>query len=118
MHAGCAINFRSMEARCKQHSNSVGTKCFHILLPPFSLISQILRKVRKGRKIDNSYTNMANTTLVSSSLRDVNVMPTAVDTIARSTVRSSGNKHPLVQNRKLVLEAWKVIGNPLRWREF
>ena len=45
-------------------------------------------------------------------------MPTAVDTIARSTVRSSGNKHPLVQNRKLVLEAWKVIGNPLRWREF
>ena len=31
MHPDYAINFRSMEARRKQHSNSVGTKCFHIL---------------------------------------------------------------------------------------
>ena len=44
---------------------------------------------RKGRTNDNSYTNMANTTLVSSSVRDVNAMLTAVDTISRSTVRSS-----------------------------
>ena len=32
---------------------------------------------------------MANTTLVSSSVRDVNIMPTAVGITARSTVRSS-----------------------------
>ena len=29
-----------------------------------------------------------------------------------------GNKHPLVQNRKLMLAAWKVTGSPLRWNEF
>ena len=29
-----------------------------------------------------------------------------------------GNKHPLVQNRKLMLATWKVTGNPLRWKEF
>ena len=33
-------------------------------------------------------------------------------------VDPQGNKHPLVQNRKLILEAWKVTGNPLRWKEF
>ena len=32
---------------------------------------------------------MGNTTLVSSSVEDVNAMPIAVDTIAPSTVRSS-----------------------------
>ena len=32
---------------------------------------------------------MTNTTSVSSSVRDINAMPTGVDTIARSTVRSS-----------------------------
>ena len=32
---------------------------------------------------------MANTTLVSSTVRDVNAIPTVVDTTARSTVRSS-----------------------------
>ena len=49
-------------------------------------------------------------------------MPTAVDTIARSTIRSSRKqipmKHPLVQNRKLMLAAWEVTGNLLRWKEF
>ena len=29
-----------------------------------------------------------------------------------------GNKHPLVQNRKLMLAAWNVTGNPLRWKGF
>ena len=51
-------------------------KIFPYTFPPFSLISQILK-------------NMGNTTLVSSSVEDVNAMPIAVDTIARSTVRSS-----------------------------
>ena len=29
-----------------------------------------------------------------------------------------GNKHLLVQNGKLILVVWKVIGNPLKWKEF
>ena len=29
-----------------------------------------------------------------------------------------GNKHPLVENSKLMLAAWKVAGNSLRWKEF
>ena len=44
---------------------------------------------RKGRVNDNTYANMANTTLVYTSVRDVNTVPTAGGTIARSTVRSS-----------------------------
>ena len=73
---------------------------------------------RKGRTNDNGYTNMASTTWVSSSVRDVNAMPTAVDTTARSTDRSSRKQALLVQNRKLMLAAWKVTGNSLRWKEF
>ena len=61
---------------------------------------------------------MANTTLVSSSVRDTNAMPTAVDTIVTSTVRSSKKKYLLIPNRRLMLLAWKVTGNPLRWKEF
>ena len=61
---------------------------------------------------------MANTTLVSSSVRDANAMPTAVDTIVTSTVRSSKKKYLLIPNRRLMLLAWKVTGNPLRWKEF
>ena len=61
---------------------------------------------------------MADTTLVSSSVRDANAMPTAVDTLATSTVRSSKKKYLLIQNRRLMLVAWKVIGNRLRWKEF
>ena len=29
-----------------------------------------------------------------------------------------GNKHPLFQNGKLMLAAWRVTGTPLRWKEF
>ena len=50
---------------------------------------------------------MANTTLVSSPVRDVNAISTAVDATARSTVRSS---------RKQI--GYEVTGNPLRWKEF
>ena len=71
---------RRMEARSKQHSSrwnaTVLEQMFPYTFPPFSLISQILK-------------NMGNTTLVSSSVEDVNAMPIAVDTIAPSTVRSS-----------------------------
>ena len=37
---------------------------------------------------------MINTTLVNSSVRDVNAMPSTVDTTARSAVRSSGKQTP------------------------
>ena len=75
--------------------NSVGTK-FSIGFPPFRSIKSNSEKdpSRKGRRNDNSYTNMANTTLVSSSVRDVNAMPTTLDTIARSSVRSSRKQTP------------------------
>ena len=44
--------------------------------------------------IIHSYTDMANTTLLSSSVTDVNAMPTAVDAPARSVVRSSMKQTP------------------------
>ena len=81
----------------KPNSNSLAAdtiqrcwnKMFPFAFPLFSLISQILRKILSGncKTNDNSYTHMTNTTLVSSSVRDVNAMPTTVDTTARSTVR-------------------------------
>ena len=77
-----------MGARSKQHSN----RCNAVVLPlPFQSDNLNYENAppRKGRRNDNSYTNMANTTLVYSSVRDVNAMPTAADTTARSTVRSS-----------------------------
>ena len=44
--------------------------------------------------IIHSYTDMVNTTLLSSSVTDVNAMPTAVDAPARSVVRSSMKQTP------------------------
>ena len=70
--------------------NSAGTKCFH-MISPFQSDKSNSEKgpSRKRRANDNSYTNIANTTLVSSSVRNVNAVSTAVDTTSRSTVRSS-----------------------------
>ena len=55
------------------------------------------RRSRKGRTGGNSYTNMANTALVSSSVRDVNVMPTAVESLPELLFGSRGNKRSLVK---------------------
>ena len=113
-----------METRYKQHNNRCNATVLEqnvsICFPPspFNLISRILKKVCQEevkQMIIHSYTDMANTTLLSSSVTDVNAMPTAVDATARSIVTSSKNKPPLVQNRKLMLAVWKVTGNPLRW---
>ena len=95
--------------------NSVGKKCSH-KLSPFQCDKSNSKKSlsRKKRRNDNSYTNMTNTTLVSSSVRDVNAIPTAADTNARFTGRSSRKQTPLVQNGKLLLADWKVKRNPLR----
>ena len=61
---------------------------------------------------------MANTTLVFSSFKDVNTMPTAVDTIARSTVKSSRRQIPFGSKQETNVSGLKVTENPLRWKEF
>ena len=85
----------SVQARSNQHSSrcNVTVLKLHVSIcfPPFQSDKSNSEKgpSRKGGANDNSCTNMANTTLQSSSVRDVNVMPTVVDTTARSTARSS-----------------------------
>ena len=76
---------------------------FPYAFPPFQSYKSNSEKgpSRKGRTNDNSYTNMANTTLVSSSVRDFNVMSTAVGTIARSTVRSSRKQTPFSSKQEI-----------------
>ena len=53
---------------------------------------------------------MANTTLVSSSVREVNAMPTAVDTIADLLLDPQENNHFLVQTR-MRKSFWFKTGN-------
>ena len=83
-----ASKIHSLEAQSKQYSN----RCNATVLQK-CLISRILKSrvpSRKGRTNGNSYTNMADTTLISSSIRDVNAIPIAVVTTAPQR-----NKHPL-----------------------
>ena len=57
---------------------------------------------------------MANTTLVSCSVRDINAMSTVNDTTARSAVRSSRNQAPISSKRET-----NVSGLPsLRRKEY
>ena len=96
-----------MEARSKKHSNrcnvTVLKQNFSICFPSFQSYKSNSEKgpSRKGRTNYNSYTNMANTTLVSSSVRDFNVISTAVDTIARSTNRSSRKQTPFSSKQEI-----------------
>ena len=98
---------RSMEARSKKHSNRCNVAVLEqnvsICFPPFQSYKSNSEKglSRKGRTNDNNNTNMANTTLVSSSVRDFNVMSTAVGTIARSTVRSSRKQTPFSSKQEI-----------------
>ena len=86
--------------------SSVETEFFYTL-PPFQSDKFNSKKglSRKDRTND-SYTNMANTTSVFSSVRDVNAMPTDVDMIARSTARSSRKQKSFSSKRET-----KVTGN-------
>ena len=86
--------------------SSVETEFFYTL-PPFQCDKLNSKKglSRKDRTND-SYTNMANTTSVFSSVRDVNAMPTDVDMIARSTARSSRKQKSFSSKRET-----KVTGN-------
>ena len=89
-----------MEARSKQQSNRCNVIVLEqnvpICFPPFQSDKSNFQKgpSRKIRTNDTCYTNMANTTSVCSSVRDVNAMPTTVETIARSTIRSSRKQTP------------------------
>ena len=104
---------RSIEARSKQHSNrsnaTVLEQNFSICFPPFQSGKSNSEKgaSRKGRVNDNTYTNMANTTLVYTSVRDVNTVPTAVGTIARSTVRSSRKQIPFSSKQETNISGLK-----------
>lgn len=77
-----------------------------ICTPPFQSDNSNSDKglSRKGRPNDNSYTSIANITLVSSSVRDVDAMSTAVDTTTRSTVRSSRKQTPFLEGYKKSLD--------------
>ena len=95
------FTMRCMEAPSKQHSNRCNATVLEqnvspICFPSFQSDKSNSKKgpSRKGRTNDNSYINMANTILVFSFVRDVNAMPSTVDTTARSAVRSSGEQKP------------------------
>ena len=122
LHTGCAINFQQYVAGKpfpNKHNAAVLVQNLSICLLSFQSDKSNSEKGQswKGRTNDNSYTNMANTTLVSSSIWDFNAILTAVDTITGSTVRSSRKKN-ISSKRNLILATWKVTGTPVRWNEF
>ena len=112
-----------MEARSKQHSNrcnaTVLEQNFSICFPPFQSDKSNSEKgpSRKGRTNDNSYTNMANTTLVPSSVRDVYAMSTAVETITRSTVRSSRKQTPFSSKQETNVSGLEGYRKSLEMKE-
>ena len=98
---------------------SVGTKCFH-MLPPFNLISRILKKVRQ-EKIEQIIivTPTWQTQPWYPLLLELSMQwPLLMTPLPDLLLDAQGNKHPFVQNRTLMLVAWKVTENPLRWKEF
>ena len=88
--------------------------------PPFSLISRILKKVRQEKVEQMIITTPTWQTqpwyplLLEMSMQCLVLFTPLPDLL----LDPQGNKHPLVQNKKLMLAAWKVTGNPLRWMEF
>ena len=105
-----------MEARPKQHSSrwnvTVLEQNVPIRFPPFQCDNSNSEKgsPKKGRTNDNSYTNIGNTTLVSSSVRDVNTRYTAVGTNARFTGKFSRKQTRFSSKRKTTvsgLESYK-----------
>ena len=98
--------------------NSPGTKCFHRLSPYQSEKSNSVKgSSRKGRANDNSYTTMPNTTFVSFLLEMSMQFSLLLTSLSDLLLDPQGNKHPLVQNGKLMSTAWKVTGSRLRWKE-
>ena len=88
--------------------------------PSFSLISRILKKVRQ-EKVEQMIivTPTWQTQPWYPLLLDMSMQcPLLLTPLPDLLLDSQRNKHPLVQNRKLMLATWKVTGNPLRWKEF
>ena len=106
-----SLTIRSMGAWTKQHSN----RC-NAAFPPFSLISRIPKKgsLRKGRTNNTTYTNMAKQTWYPILLEILMQCPLLLTPLPYLLLDRQGSKHRLVQNRKLILAAWKVAGNPMR----
>ena len=84
--------------------------------PPFSLISRILKKVRQEKVEQMIIVTLTWQTqpwyllLLEMSMQ----CPVLLTPLPDLLLDPQGNKQPLVQNRKLMLAAWKVTGNPLR----
>ena len=87
--------------------NSVGTKCFHTLYPPFSLISRILKKVRQEKVEQIIIVKLTWQTqpwypvLLEISMQCPLLMTPLPDLL----LDRQETKHPLVQNGKLMLVA-------------
>ena len=88
--------------------------------PSFSLTNQILKKVRQ-EKVEQMIivTPTWQTQPWYPLLLDMSMQcPLLLTPLPDLLLDSQRNKHPFVQNRKLMLVTWKVTGNPLRWKKF
>ena len=93
---------------------------FPFAFPPYSLLSQILKKVCQ-EKVEQMIIVVPTWPIQPwyPLLLDLSMQYPLLSTpLPDLLLDSQGNKHPLVQNRKLMLAAWKVTGNPLKWKEF
>ena len=88
--------------------------------PSFSLTNRILKKVRQ-EKVEQMIivTPTWKTQPWYPLLLDMSMQcPLLLTPLPDLLLDSQRNKHPFVQNRKLMLATWKVTGNPLRWKKF
>ena len=112
----------------KPDPNSIATdamqqcwnKMFPYAFPPFSLISRILKKVRQEKveqmiTVTTTWQTQPWYPLLLEMLMQCSLLLTPLPDLLFDP---QGNKHPLAQNRKPMLAAWKVTGNPLRWKEY
>ena len=90
------------------------------LSPSFSLISRIVKKVRQ-EKVEQMII-VAPTWQTQPwypLLMDMSMQcPLLLTPLPDLLLDPQGNKYLLVQNGKLMLVVWKVVGNPLKWKEF
>ena len=95
--------------------NSARTKCFHML--PFSLMLTEVRQEKAEQMIIATPTWQTQPwyPLMLEMSMQCSLLLTPFPGLLLGL---QGNKHSLVQNRKLMLAVWKVTGNPLRWKEF
>ena len=96
--------------------SSLGTKCFHKLFS-FQSDKSSLEKgpSRKGRTNNNTWQLQPGyPPLLEMSMQCLLLLTPLPDLL----LDPQRNKHPLVQNGKLMLAAWKFTRNPLRLKEF